>query len=190
MAKTAKKKTGAGKAGKAARRAKVAKKVNPIPAGHRTVTPHLILDDCAGAIEFYKKAFGAREKIRMNGPDGKIAHAEVQVGDSMIMMNDQMDTMPGQPGVYKSPRVAGFATAALFLYVPKVDAVFDRAVKAGCTVKQPPMDMFWGDRWAQVIDPFGHTWGMATHTEDLTPAQMRKRQADFMAQMAQGGAPA
>ena len=122
----------------------------------------------------------------MPGPGGAIAHAEIQVGDSRIMMNDEMPSMPGQPGVYKSPKAAGLATAAVFLYVKNVDAVFDRAVKAGCTVRQPPTDMFWGDRYSQVIDPFGHTWGIATHKEDVTPAQMRKRHAAFLAKMGHG----
>lgn len=170
----------------AARKTKARKKANPIAKGHHTVTAHLVLDDCAKAIAFYAKAFGAREVVRMPGPGGKIVHAEIKVGDSMIMMNDEMPPMPGQPGVYKSPKAAGFATAALFLYVRGVDAAFERAVKAGCTVRMPPMDMFWGDRFGQVIDPFGHTWSLATHIEDVSPSQMRKRQQEFFAQMQQG----
>jgi PhnB protein len=169
----------------AGRKTKPRKKVNPISKGHHTVTPHLVLDDCAKAIAFYAKAFGAREMVRMPGPDGKIVHAEIKVGDSMIMMNDEMPPMAGQPGVYKSPKAAGFATAALFLYVRGVDAAFERAVKAGCTVRMPLMDMFWGDRFGQVIDPFGHTWSLATHIEDVRPSQMRKRQEEFFAQMQQ-----
>lgn len=163
------------------------KKAKPIPDGYHTVTPHLVLDDCARALDFYKGAFGAREILRMPGPGGKIVHAEIQVGDSRIMMNDEMPPMPGQPGVYRSPKAAGLATAAVFLYVKDVDAVFVRAVKAGCTVRQPPADMFWGDRYGQVIDPFGHTWGMATHKEDPTPAEMGRRQQEFFAKMSQGG---
>jgi PhnB protein len=158
-------------AGKASRRAKA------VPAGYQTVTPHLVQDDCAKAIEFYKVAFGAKELFRMPGPDGKIAHAEIRVGTSRVMMSDEMQSM-GQPGVYKSPKAAGLNTAALFLYVAGVDKWFDRAVKAGCTVRSPLTDMFWGDRYGQVIDPFGHTWGMATHLEDLTPKQMAARQKE------------
>jgi PhnB protein len=167
----------------------MAKKAKPIPEGYQTVTPHVVLDDCARAIDFYTKAFGAKERMRMPGPGGKIAHAEIKIGDSIVMMNDEMPSMPGQPGVYKSPKAAGFATAALFLYVKDVDAAFERAVKAGCTVRTPVTDMFWGDRWGQVIDPFGLTWGLATHKEDLTPKQMAKRQQEFMAKMQQGTRP-
>ena len=132
--------------------------VKPVPDGYHAVTPHLVLDDCAGAIELYARAFGAREILRMPGPGGKIVHAEIQVGDSRIMMSDEMPPMPGQPGVFKSPRSAGLSTAALFLYLPDVDAAFERALKAGCTVRMKVTDMFWGDRYGQVIDPFGHTW--------------------------------
>ena len=158
---------------KAAR--KTARRAKAVPAGYQTVTPHLVQDDCAKAIEFYKQAFGAKELLRMPGPDGKIAHAEIRVGTSRVMMSDEMPSM-GLPGVHKSPKAAGLNTAALFLYVPGVDKWFDRAVKAGCTVRMPLADMFWGDRYGQVIDPFGHTWGMATHVEDLTPKQMAARQ--------------
>jgi len=162
------------------------KKVKPVPDGYHTVTPHLVLDDCAKAIDFYKKAFGATETVRMPAPGGKIAHAEIQVGDSRVMMNDEMPPMPGQPGVYKSPKAAGLSTSALFLYVEDADKAFDRAVKAGCTARQSPTDMFWGDRWGQVIDPFGHTWGLATHIEDVPPSEMGKRHQEFMAKMQQG----
>ena len=169
-----------GKAGKTRRKAKA------VPDQYRTITPHIVVDDCAKAIEFYKKAFGAKEALRMPGPGGKIVHAEVQVGTSRLMMSDEMPPMPGQPGVYKSPKSAGLNTGALFLYVADVDKWFDRAVRAGCTVRSPLMDMFWGDRFGQVIDPFGHTWGMATHTEDVSPAEMKRRHADFLARMSGG----
>jgi PhnB protein len=170
---------------KAAKKKAARKKAAAIPRGYHTVTPHLVLNECAKAIDFYAKAFGAKEKVRMNVPGGKIAHAEIQIGDSRVMLNDEMPPMPGQPGTYKSPLAVGAATSAVFLYVAKVDQAFDRAVKAGCTVRQAPTDMFWGDRFSQVIDPFGHTWGLATHIEDVTPSQMRKRQQEFMAQMQQ-----
>jgi PhnB protein len=167
---------------------KVAKRrASAVPAGFTTVNAHLVQDDCARAIEFYKKAFGAKEGLRMPGPGGKIVHAEVVIGSSRLMMSDEMDPMPGQPGVYKSPKSAGLNTGALFLYVPNVDKWFNRAVEAGCTVRSPLMDMFWGDRFGQVIDPFGHTWGMATHTEDVSPAEMKRRQQDFFAKMSAGG---
>ena len=166
-------------AGKAKRRAKA------VPDGFQTVNAHIVLDECAKAIEFYKKAFGARAGLVMPGPGGKIVHAEVQIGASRLMMSDEMPPM-GLPGVYKSPKTAGLNTAALFLYVDDVDAWFDRAVKAGCTVRSPLTDMFWGDRFGQVIDPFGHTWGMATHFEDVSEADMKRRQQAFFARMSGG----
>jgi len=164
----------------------MAKAKKPVPDGYHTVTAHLILDDAAKAIDFYKRAFGAEEVIRMPGPDGKIAHAEIRVGDSPIMLSDEMPPMPGQPGVYKSPKTAGFVTGALFLYVADVDAAYDRALKAGCTSRAAPVDMFWGDRYGTVIDPFGHTWALATHTEDLTPDEIAQRQSEFIAKMGRG----
>jgi len=174
---------------RAIKRAKTrTRKAKPVPAGFHTVTPHIILDDCAKAIEFYQKAFGAKERVRHAVPGGKIAHAEIRVGDSIVMMSDEMPPMPGQAGVYKSPKAAGLSTSALFLYVKDCDAAFGRAVKAGCAVRQPVTDMFWGDRYGQVIDPFGQTWAIATHIEDVTPAQMRKRHEQFLANMQAGGA--
>src|SRR5215216_1948829 len=148
--------------------------VRTVPEGFHSVTPHLVIDDCAKAIEFYKTAFGAQPRLQMPGPGGKILHAEIQIGDSIVMLNDEMPPMANQPGVYKSPKSAGFATAALFLYLDDVDAMFERAVKAGCQVRMPLTDMFWGDRYGQVIDPFGLTWGLATHKEDVTPEEMAR----------------
>jgi PhnB protein len=159
------------------------RKVKPVPDGYHTITAHIFLDDAAGAIDFYQRAFGAKERLRMPGPDGKIAHAEVMIGDSVFMLSDEMAPMPGQPGVYKAPKNAGHSTGALFLYLPNVDAAFDRAIKSGCTLRTPPTDMFWGDRFGQVIDPFGHTWGLATHTEDLSPKEISKRQEEFFASL-------
>jgi PhnB protein len=173
---------------KAAQKAphKAPQRVRPVPLGYHTITPHIVLDDCAAAIEFYKRALGARERGRMAGPDGKIAHAEIRIGDSIVMLNDEMPSMPGQPGVYKSPRKAGLVTGALFLYVRDVDAVFDRAVEAGCTVRQRPTDMFWGDRYSQVIDPYGHTWAFATRLENLTQRQIEARQRQALASIPGG----
>ena len=165
----------------------MATQVKPVPDGYHTVTPHLVLSECAKAIEFYTSAFGAKETLRMPGPEGKIAHAEIRIGDSVVMLNDEMPPMPGQPGTIKSPKSAGLATAALFLYVGDVDAAFDRALKAGCTVRMPLEDMFWGDRYGQVTDPFGVTWAMATHKEDLTPEQIATRQKEFFARMKPAG---
>jgi PhnB protein len=157
-------------------KARPAKRVKAIPDGYRTVTPHLVLNDAAAALDFYKKALGAKETLRMPGPGGKVVHAEFTIGSDVIMVSDEMPPMPGQPGVYKSPKAAGLSTGAIFLYVPDVDAAFDRAIKAGCTVRTPLTNMFWGDRYGQLIDPFGHTWAMATHVEDVSPKEMAKRQ--------------
>jgi len=196
VAKGARKAAAKARAGAKAMKAGAAKpkaakaRVSAVPKGFTAVTPHLVLDDCAGAIEFYKKAFGAKEDLRMPGPGGKIVHAEITIDGGKVMLNDEMPPMPGVPGTFKSPRAAGLATSAVFLYVKDVDALFNRAVKAGCQVRMPPMDMFWGDRFGQVIDPYGHSWGLGTHTEDVTPAEMGRRQQEFFEQMqAQGGNP-
>ena len=139
------------------------KKVKPIPSGYHSVTPALNQEDAARTIDFCKRAFGAKEKMRMPGPGGKIMHAEIQIGDSIIMLNDAMQEPP-QP-------------AALFLYVPDVDKVFAKAVKAGASVIMPVQDMFWGDRFCRVSDPAGNKWGIATHREDVPPKEMKKRAA-------------
>jgi PhnB protein len=172
---------------KKAKRSKQAKRVRPVPDGYSTVTAHLVLDDCATAIEFYKKALGAKETVRVPGPSGKMMHAEIRVGDSRVMMSDEMPPMPGTPGTYKSPKSAGLSTGGLHLYVPDADAAFERAVKAGCTVRMPLSDMFWGDRMGQVIDPFGHTWAFATHKKDASPKEIEQAQQDFLQRMRQGG---
>lgn len=143
----------------------------PIPEGYHTVTPFLSLDDAAAAIEFYKRAFGAKERLRMPGPDGKIAHAEIEIGDSPIMLSDMFE---GQ-SLGKTPKEAGGTTVGLFLYLEDVDEVFQQAIDAGATVTMPLEDMFWGDRFGRVTDPFGHDWQLATHKEDLTPEEMEKR---------------
>jgi PhnB protein len=139
------------------------KKVKPIPAGYHTVTPALNQGDAAKAIEFCKKAFGAKERMRMPGPGGKIMHAELQIGDSIIMLNDAMQE-PAQP-------------AGLFLYVPDVDKTVAKAVKAGATLVTPVQDMFWGDRFGRIEDPVGNKWSIATHREDVPPREMKKRAA-------------
>lgn len=144
--------------------------VNPVPEGHHTVTPYLVVDDAAGAIAFYARAFGARELYRMPGPDGRIAHAEIVVGDSPLMLCD-----PAPDRGVQSPRALRGSPVSIFLYVPDVDASFARATTAGATVKAPLMDMFWGDRYASVEDPYGHTWQMATHVEDVAPEEMKRR---------------
>jgi PhnB protein len=150
-----------------------------IPNGYHTVTASLTLKDGAAAIDFYQRAFGAREVMRVASPDGKIMHAEIQVGDSRIMLADEY---PGMGCV--SPVSAGHATSSLYLYVPDVDAAFARAVGAGAKVVMPVTDMFWGDRFAAVDDPSGHRWGLATHVEDPSPAEFERRRQEFFASMA------
>jgi PhnB protein len=138
-----------------------------IPDGFHTLTPHITVQDAAKAIEFYKKAFGAQEVARHMTPDGKaVMHAQVKVGDSLLMLANEF------PPMCLSPKSRGGTSVTLHLYVENADAVFDRAVKAGCTVKMPIGDQFWGDRYGAVEDPYGHMWSIATHTQDLSPEQM------------------
>ena len=159
----------------------MSKAAKAVPAGYHTLTPQLTLDDAARTIEWYKKAFGAEEGGRSVGPDGKIMHAELTIGDSKFMVNDVM------PGL-KGPRALGGSPSALWIYVENSDALFNRAVGAGGKVEMPITDHFWGDRAGAVTDPAGYTWWIATRKEDFTPAEMRERaDAFFKQQMA--GAP-
>ncbi|HEY7726701.1 MAG TPA: VOC family protein [Anaeromyxobacteraceae bacterium] len=160
------------------------KKVEAVPKAYGSVTAHLVIRDCARAIEFYKKAFGAKEVGRMAAPDGKVAHAEVKFGDRIVMMADED---PGRG--FPSPEAIGGTTVTLMLYVKDADRAFARAIEAGATALMPLADMFWGDRYGQVKDPFGHRWSIATHKADLTPAQMEQGMKEAMAQMAGGGPP-
>jgi PhnB protein len=146
------------------------KDVKPIPDGFHAVTPYLTVNDAAHAIDFYKRAFGAQETARMQGPPGKIAHAELKIGDSIVMLADEM---PGNS--CRSPQALGGSTVNLFLYVKDVDSAFKQAVNAGAKVESQPTDMFWGDRYGKLTDPFGHSWSLATHKEDVTPEEMQKR---------------
>lgn len=155
--------------------------VKPIPERYGTVTPYMIVRGAGMAIDFYQKAFGAEEVFRMPGPDGKsVAHAEIRIGNSMVMLSDENPEWGAQ-----SPLALGGTPFSLFIYTEDVDVAFDRAVKAGCTVEMPPADMFWGDRFCKVKDPFGHSWQIATHKEDVSPEEMDKRAKEFYAQMAQ-----
>jgi PhnB protein len=153
---------------------------NPIPKGYHTVTPSLTVRNAAEAIEFYKKALGAEERMRMPTPDGKIGHAELKIGDSIVFLNDEMPNMG-----HKSPQTLGGTTGSLFIYVEDVDNAFQKAVNAGGKTKMAVTDMFWGDRYGQFIDPFGHTWGLATHVEDVPEQEMEKRMRAWSAQMEQ-----
>ena len=150
----------------------------PIPDGFYTVTPHLVVSDAAKAIEFYKRAFGAQEIERFMAPDGKaIMHAQLKIGGSMLMLGSEF------PPCCLSPKSRGGTTVSLFTYVENADAAFDRAVKAGCTVKMAMMDQFWGDRCGQVEDPFGHQWSIATHKQDLTHEQIATNARAYFANM-------
>jgi uncharacterized glyoxalase superfamily protein PhnB len=151
------------------------KLVQPIPAGFHTVTPYIVVKGADKAIEFYKRAFGAEETVRMPGPDGKIMHAEIRIGDSVMMLGEESPM-----GGCKSPQSVGGTTVGLHVYVKDVDKAFAKAVAAGAKVSMPVADMFWGDRYGKLSDPFGHEWSIGTHVEDLTPAEMAKRGAEAM----------
>lgn len=146
--------------------------VKAIPEGYHSLTPYLVCKGAAQAIEFYKQAFGAVETVRMPGPGGQIMHAEVKIGNSMLMLSDEN---PQQGAL--SPQTIGGTGTSVMLYTDDVDAVFNRAVGAGSKTEVPPSDMFWGDRMAQIVDPFGHKWAIATHKEDVSPEEMGKRMA-------------
>lgn len=150
---------------------------NPIPDGYHTVTPHLVINGAAQAVEWYKKAFGAELLNSMPMPDGRLMHAELKIGDSMLMMADCFPEY-GQ----KSPKELGTSTVVISLYVPDADKVWNQALAAGATVKYPLMDAFWGDRYGQVVDPFGHIWGICTHKEDVSPEECGRRAQEWMAQ--------
>jgi PhnB protein len=160
---------------KKAKRSK--KAVKPVPAGYHTVTPYLACGDGAAAIEFYKKAFGAQEKFRMDGPGGSIGHAEIAIGDSRIMLASDHPAMD-----FLSPKSRGGSPVHIHLYVKDCDALAERAVKAGAKLVRKVEDQFYGDRLGTVEDPFGHVWHLATHIEDLSAAEMKKRGAEAMKQ--------
>jgi PhnB protein len=153
----------------------MASKVKPIPDGYHSVTPYLSIKGAAKAVAFYQQAFGAKELVRMDMPDGRIGHAELQIGDSRIMLADEMPEMPD--AVAKSPASLRGTTVGLNIYLENVDAAFKRAVEAGGKVKRPVTDQFYGDRSGTLEDPFGHIWTLSTHVEDVSPEEMRKRMA-------------
>ncbi len=144
----------------------------PIPEGYHTATPYLIIKNAARAIDFYKKAFGATERMRMADPTGKVMHAEIQIGDSRIMIADEFPEMGA-----RSPESLGGSPVSIFLYVEDVDALAKQATSAGAKVLMPIQDQFWGDRYGKLTDPFGHLWDIATHKEDVAPEEMHKRAA-------------
>jgi len=148
-------------------------KTNPIPAGKEGLIPHLVCDPCAEAIEFYKKAFGAEEVSRAPGPDGRrLMHAEIRIGKTCIFLVDDFPEFCG--GKSQSPKGLGGTPVTIHRYVENCDAAIKRAVDAGATVQMPAADMFWGDRYGVVVDPFGHSWSFATHISDPTPAEIEK----------------
>jgi PhnB protein len=157
-------------------------KVRAIPEGHHSLTPYLSIKGADKAIEFYKKAFGAKEISRMPGPGGAVMHAELKFGDSFLMLSESCPEMGGN----KDPMTLGGTPASVHFYVDNVDAVFNQAVAAGAKAKMPPADMFWGDRFCKLTDPFGHDWSIATHVEDVSKEEMGKRAAEAMAAMAKG----
>jgi PhnB protein len=150
----------------------MAKAVKPIPEGYYTVTPYLIVNGAAKAIDFYKKAFGATELFRMGGPDGKIGHAEIKIGNSPIMLADEHPEMG-----YRGPLTLGGTPVSILLYVNDVDKMAAQAIAAGAKVQRPVKDQFYGDRSGTFADPFGHVWTIATHKEDVSPEEMKKRMA-------------
>ncbi len=160
------------------------KATSPVPEGFHTVTPQLVLEDAAGAIEWYKKALGAREVSRAPGPDGKIMHAEIAIGDSRIMLNDAMMGAKG-------PKALGGSPISLWVYVPDADALFTRAIAAGAQASGGPMgtmqDQFWGDRCGSLTDPHGYRWTIATHKEDLTREELQQRMDQWMKNFAAQG---
>lgn len=145
-------------------------RVKPIPEGHHTVTPYLAIKGAAQALEFYKRAFGATETYRLMLPDGRVGHAEIRLGDSLIMLADEFPEYGG-----KAPGTLGGSPVSLHLYVEDVDAFVKKAVAAGATENKPVTDQFYGDRSGQLEDPFGHQWWVATHKEDVPQAEMQKR---------------
>jgi PhnB protein len=153
--------------------------VKAVPEGYHSVTPYLAVQDGARAIDFYKQALGAKEIMRMNGPDGTISHAEIKIGDSIIMLS----SAPPSGGL-KSPQALGGSTVSIFLYVEDVDTVFNRAVSLGATSVQALENQFWGDRYGRLTDPFGHSWSLATHIEDVAPEEMGRRAQEAAAKAA------
>ena len=152
--------------------------VKPVPDGYHTVTPYLAVDDAAEAIAYYKKAFGAKERMRMDAPGGKVGHAELEIGDSLVMLSDPFPQASTRP-----PKELGGTSVSVFLYVEDVDAVVKQAADAGATVTMEVADQFWGDRFGSVRDPFGHLWSIATHVEDVPPEEMAERAKTAMAAM-------
>jgi uncharacterized glyoxalase superfamily protein PhnB len=161
----------------------MATKVKPLPAGFHSITPMLTVAEVDKAIDFYQRALGAEERMRFSGPDGSIMHAELKIGNSVIMLGSEHPEMG-----CRGPRMLGGTPVSLYLYVKDVDKAFHRATSAGGTVTMPVADMFWGDRCGQFVDPFGHKWSLATHKEDLSQEDVQKRGEASFAKMAKTAA--
>jgi PhnB protein len=161
------------------------KQVKPVPEGYHSVTPYLVVHDAARALDFYQRVFGAKEVMRMNNPQGRVGHAEIKIGDSLIMLAEETPNS----GV-RSPQSLNGSTVSIFVYFEDVDSVFNKALAAGAKEVQRLADMFWGDRYGRLTDPFGHSWSLATHIEDVTPEEMGRRaqEAAKAAQRAQAAA--
>jgi uncharacterized glyoxalase superfamily protein PhnB len=157
----------------------MAAKVLPIPTGYHTITPHIVVKDTKKAIEFYKKAFGAEVRGIADGPGGKVMHAEIKIGDSVVMLNDEMPEF----GAMSPTGTKADTCVTLHLYVENADKVFSQAKAAGAVETMPLADQFWGDRYGKLRDPFGHSWSIATHIKDLSPDQMKKAMDEAMAAM-------
>jgi PhnB protein len=159
----------------------MAEKVKALREGQHTITAHLVIRGADKAIEFYKNGFGAQAQAVHHTPDGKVMHAELKIGDSTIMLADEF---PGM-GTCASPQTLGGTTTVLNLYAENIDQLFDRAVKAGATVTMPLSNQFWGDRYGQLKDPFGHAWALGQHVEDVAPEELERRGREAFAKMAQ-----
>jgi PhnB protein len=151
--------------------------VRAIPEGYHSITPTIVCKDAARAIDFYKQAFQAKELSRMTGPGNKIGHAELQIGDSRLMLSDEF------PGMVEAPNSNSLTCFSLVIYTENVDALYDRAVKAGCKVEMQLANQFWGDRYGKLRDPFGFQWGVAQHVEDVSPEEMKKRSEAYLSKM-------
>jgi PhnB protein len=170
------------KAARAKPATKSRRKASPIPKGFHSATPYLVIRGAADALAFYAKAFGARATCVMKMPDGSVMHAEMKIGDSMLMLSEE-NLQWGS----KSPTTLGGSATHVMLYVKDVDASIAKAVSAGATIAMPAADQFWGDRYGKITDPFGHVWSVATHLEDMTPKQLQERADEAMKQMSQQG---
>jgi PhnB protein len=150
----------------------------PIPEGYHTITPYLAVANASDAIEYYKRAFGAKERLRMQNPDGGVGHAELEIGDSLVMLSE-----PFPQSTVRPPTERGGPTASVFMYVEDVDAVVQKAVDEGASIEMEVTDMFWGDRFGTITDPFGQVWSIATHVEDVSPEDMQERMKEAMSAM-------